>query len=48
MKISQYSGFIKDCSFLEYFEKDSCVYMIEMSMSKKSNNCQYYPKEEFL
>lgn len=22
--------------------------MIEMSMSKKSNNCQYYPKEEFL
>ena len=48
MKISGFSGFVKDCSFLEYFEKDNCVYMIEMSLSKKSSNCQYFPKEEFL
>lgn len=48
INISTFSGFVKDCSFLEFFEKGTAVYMIEMSMCKKSKDCRYFPKEEDL
>lgn len=43
VKIDNYSGFIKDCSLLEYFEKDGKIYMLSMTMNKKSLNSHYFP-----